>query len=109
MAGEAPAVVKDTSNSPATLPWFRKEPAIALLCLSVVLTIGGMAAVTFRGDGTAINAFLFLTLQLSHSMAARIEKTAMAIVFVLALCVLFRPHWALLLPVSAYAFAEALA
>jgi len=69
----------------------------------------GMTAATFRGDGTAINAFLFLTAELSHEAAGRLERIVMAIVLVLSAIALFRPHWALLLPVGGYALAEAFA
>jgi hypothetical protein len=83
--------------------------ALWLLGVAVVATTLGMTAATFRGDGTAINAFLFLTGEMSHVDAARLERTAMGIVLVLSIAALSRPHWALLLPVGGYALAEALA
>jgi hypothetical protein len=80
-----------------------------LLGAAIAATAIGMTAATFRGDGTAINAFLFLTGELSHVAAARVERTAMSLVLLLSFAALFRPHWALLLPVGGYALAEALA
>lgn len=87
----------------------RFDRARSLLGAAVVATTLGMTAATFRGDGTAINAFLFLTGELSHVAAARVERTAMILVLLLSIAALFRPHWALLLPVGGYALAEALA
>ena len=98
-------------SSPAPIPSAVKQRggALWLLGLAVVATMIGMTAATFRGDGTAINAFLFLTAELSHEAAGRLERIAMAIILVLSVIALFRPHWALLLPVGGYALAEAFA
>ncbi len=80
-----------------------------LLGSAVVGTALGLAAATFRGDGTAINAYLFLTAELSHGGAGRAERIAVAVVVALALLAWFRPVWPALLGVGGYALAEALA
>lgn len=83
--------------------------ALWLLGATVVATTAGMAASTFRGDGTAINAFLFLSCGLSHTAAARIEQVAMTIVLLLSLVAFVRPRWTSLSFVFAYILAEAIA
>jgi hypothetical protein len=102
--------VSEPAGAPAgTVHTSGRSHAIRLLGFAVVATALGMTAATFRGDGTAINAYLFLTGELSHGAAARIERIAMSIVLALSLAALIRPHCALLLPVSGYMLAEALA
>lgn len=80
-----------------------------LLGAAVAGTALGLAAATFRGDGTAINAYLFLTAEFSHGEARRIERIAVALVVGLAIFAWFRPVWPALLVVGGYAFLEALA
>lgn len=99
----SPAPALATSTAP------RRDAALWLLGIAVVGTMIGMTAATFRGDGTAINAFLFLTEELSHEAAGRLERMVMASVLVLSIIALFKPHWAFLLPAGGYALAEALA
>ncbi|CAN5310178.1 hypothetical protein BH23VER1_BH23VER1_26050 [soil metagenome] len=80
-----------------------------LLSVAVVLTCAGMTAATLRGDGTSINAFLFLSLGLTHEDAASIERIAAGAVMLASACALLWPRWALLLPVAAYLLAESVA
>lgn len=97
------------SNSAAETPLHRRELATRLLSVAVVLTCAGVAAATWRGDGSSINSFLFLALRLSHETAAGIERSAMGAVLAAAVFGAIWPRWVLLLPVSAYLLAEALA
>jgi hypothetical protein len=83
--------------------------AIWLLGVAVVITCAGMTAATWRGDGTSINAFLFLELGWSHESAGRYERLAMVIVLLLSVCGMIRPRWVLLIPVAVYVFLESLA
>ena len=87
----------------------RRQFALRLLSSAIVLTCVGMAAATWRGDGTSINSFLFLAMRLSHENAAMLERSAMGAVLLLAICGAIWPKWELLLPVSLYAFAETMA
>jgi hypothetical protein len=80
-----------------------------LLGGAVTVTMAGMAVAAFRGDGTSINAYLFLAVELPHGVAGRIEAVAVALVLGLSVAALLRPVWPLLLPVTAYLFADALA
>jgi hypothetical protein len=83
--------------------------AASILGVAIVATSAGMAAAALRGDGTAINAYLFLALEMSNADAARIERIAIGAVFLLSVVALCRPGWPVLLPVAAYILAEALA
>ncbi len=78
-----------------------------LLCLTIAATVAAQAILTFRGDGTAINAFLFLDLGWSHMQAVRAERSAMSIILGVTLLGVIRPHWLLLAPVGLYLLAEA--
>lgn len=82
--------------------------ALWLLSSAVVATVAGMAAATFRGDGTALNAFLFLSLEWPHVAAGRVERAAMSVALAAAVAGMFWRRWPVLLPVAAYVFAEAL-
>lgn len=108
---ETSRAAAEATSAPAPMPAASRGRGAAawLLGVAVFVTVAGMTAATFRGDGTAINAFLFLTAGLSHELAAQVERVAMSLALLLALAALFRPHWALLLPVCGYILAEAVA
>jgi len=98
------------SRSELRRDW-RLDPRLVrwLLGATTVATCAGMAAAAFRGDGTSINAFLFLEVELTHGEAARLERFALVGLLLLALAAAFRPGWPLLVPVAAYILAEAVA
>ncbi len=83
-------------------------PVRHLLGLAVFGTALGLAAATFRGDGTALNAYFFLTLEWSHGTSGRIERLLAALTVAFALAAWLRPIWPAFLVVFAYALAEAL-
>ena len=103
-----PAAVDASIPPPRSADRPRLSPA-GWLALGILLTAVGKALATWRGDGSSINAFLFLALRLSHEAAAMLERSAMAAVLILAVCGIIWPRWLLLVPVSLYFFAEALA
>jgi hypothetical protein len=80
-----------------------------LLAGSVMATCAGVLAVTFRGDGTSINAWLFLSGGLTHGEARTIERGAASLLLLLALGAAVRPRPLLLLPIAAYLLLEAIA
>lgn len=80
-----------------------------LLGSAVLATAAGAAAATFRGDGTAINAFLFLSLEWPHVTAGKAERAAMLMILGAAFGGMLWRRWPVLLPVAAYLFAEAAA
>ncbi|MNC99210.1 hypothetical protein D3C83_174140 [compost metagenome] len=51
----------------------------------MALTCAGMLVATWRGDGTSINAYLFLTWEMTHSAAAQLERVAIAAVMLCGL------------------------
>lgn len=79
-----------------------------LLGLAVFGTALGLAAATYRGDGTALNAYFFLTLEWSHTTAGRVERLLVALTLAFAFAAWLRPIWPAFLVVSGYALAEAL-
>lgn len=78
-----------------------------LLASAVLATAAGMAAATFRGDGTAINAFLFMSCEIPHVLAGRIERAVMLAMLGAAFAALYWRRWPVLLPVAAYILTEA--
>lgn len=82
---------------------------LALLGTAVAATALGMTVAAFRGDGTALNAFLFTDLGFSHSEAAQCERGAVSVTWVFSIAALVWRRWPLLLPAAFYFFAEALA
>ena len=98
------------SRSEIPRDW-RADPRLVawLLGATTVATCAGMAAAAFRGDGTAINAFLFLEVELTHGAAARIERFALIGLLLLSLAAAFRPCWPLLVPVALYILTDAVA
>lgn len=78
-----------------------------LLSLAIAATLLAFAIKTFRGDGTALNAFLFLDWEWSNERAAQVENTALWIVLILTGLGLLRPYWWLLLPAGLYLLLEA--
>lgn len=80
-----------------------------LLQIAVVLTCVGQAAAVFRGDGSAINAFLFLESGLEHETAAKLERFAVGAVLLLSLVSLVWRKWMVQIPIAAYFFGECLA
>ncbi|MBW3597347.1 MAG: hypothetical protein KY475_08735 [Planctomycetes bacterium] len=87
----------------------RRRLSLKLLALAAATTALGMAAQVFRGDGTSINAFLFLDLGLSHEAARGIERAAIGAAAGAAVLALARPRWFLLAPLGVYMLLEALA
>lgn len=83
-------------------------PVRHLLGLAVLGTALGLAAATFRGDGTAMNAYFFLTLEWSHATSGRVERLLVTLTVAFALAAWLRPIWPAFLVVAAYALAEAL-
>lgn len=83
-------------------------PVRHLLGLAVLGTALGLAASTFRGDGTALNAYFFLTLEWSHATSGRVERLLVTLTVAFALAAWLRPIWPAFLVVAAYALAEAL-
>jgi len=78
-----------------------------LLCLAIAATLIGFGIKTFRGDGTALNTFLFLEWGWSNERAAHVEKTALWIVLALTGLGVLRPCWWLLVPSGFYLLLEA--
>lgn len=84
------------------------NPVRHLFGLAVLGTALGVAAATFRGDGTALNAYFFLTLEWSHATSGRVERLIVTLAVTFALAAWLRPNWPAFLFVGAYALAEAL-
>ena len=83
-----------------------------LLCLAVGLTALAHAVKTFRGDGTALNAFLFLDMGWLNEEAARTERVALTTVLVLTvlsvtLVGVLRPIGWLMVPMGLFLLLEA--
>lgn len=94
-------------STPVAAPPLRL--AVWLLSLAVAATMVGMMIAVYRGDGSSINAFLFLDLGLSHQVAARSERVALATVTLAAVFGVVWPRWFLMVPVAVYLWAEAAA
>lgn len=92
--------------SPARPAW--DSPA-GLLGLAVLATAIGTAVTTFRGDGTALNAYLFMDLGVPHVTAGRIERGAVALMLATTLGALVFFRWPWFLPAAGYVLAEAVA
>jgi hypothetical protein len=75
----------------------------------VILTVLGTVAVTFRGDGTAVNAYLFMEAGFSHKDAAGLERAAVSITLILTVAAVIWQRWPLFLPAAVYLLAEAVA
>lgn len=86
-----------------------RHPAVWVLGVGVAATVVGTALSVYRGDGSSINAFLFLDLGLSHEAAARLERVSLGAVTLAAVIGLAWPRWFLLVPVAAYLLLEAVA
>lgn len=97
------------SGEPAPGAAPRMRVAIWLLSVAVAATMVGMATAVYRGDGSSINAFLFLDLGLSHQAAASLERALVAAVTLAAAVGVFWPRWFLMVPVAVYLLAEAVA
>ncbi len=83
--------------------------AAGLLGLAVLATAVGTVATTFRGDGTALNAYLFMELGLPHVTAGRLERGAAALTLMATAGALVFFRWPWFLPAAGYIFAEAIA
>lgn len=108
----------DTTVSPPGLPAATPAAAPArpswdspagLLGLAVLATAIGTAVTTFRGDGTALNAYLFMDLGVAPAAAGRIERLAAALVLVVTTGALVFFRWPWFLPAAGYILAEAVA
>ena len=69
--------------------------------------VAGMAAAAFRGDGSAVNSYLFLHLGFGHVDAARIERMAVSIVILSSVVGMIGRRWWLWLPAAGYIVVEA--
>ncbi len=98
-----------TTVLPATTPAAMTGITFLVLGVAVILTVLGTAAATFRGDGTAINAFLFMEAGFSHQGAAGLERAAVAITLLAAIAGVGWRRWPLFLPAGCYLLLEALA
>lgn len=100
-----------TGDRAITAPRYERSRrvAVGVLGVGVAATMVGMTVAVYRGDGSSINAFLFLDLGLSHQDAARIERLALVVVTLAAVIGAVWPRWFLLVPVSAYLLLEAVA
>lgn len=78
-----------------------------MLCLAIAATMLAFGIKTFRGDGTALNAFLFLEWGWSNERAARVENAALWIVLALTGLGILGPYRWLLLPAGLYLLLEA--
>jgi hypothetical protein len=92
--------------SPARPTW--NSPA-GLLGLAVLATAIGTAATTFRGDGTALNAYLFMDLGVPHVTAGRLERGTVALMLATTFGALVFFRWPWFLPAAGYVLAEAVA
>ncbi len=75
----------------------------------MLITVLAQAVMVFRGDGTGINAFLFLILEWSDNQATLLERTTIAVVTGVTLIGVLRPTWYFLLPAGLYLLVEACA
>lgn len=80
-----------------------------LLGAAVIATSLAGVAGAFRGDTSAINAFLFMHLEVPHITSARIEQTGAVLTLALAIVTVSLRHWLPLIPVAVWLFAEAAA
>lgn len=87
----------------------RIAAAACVAGLAVTATMLGQTLSVFRGDGSSINAYLFLDLGYSHAAAARVERMVLVLVSALAVASLAWPRWFLLAPVALYLLLEATA
>jgi hypothetical protein len=83
--------------------------AIRWLSLAVIAGAAGMAVAALRGEGSAMNTYLFMERALSHEAAGRIERSAALLVLLTALAGIGWARWPLLLPAIAYPLLEAIA
>lgn len=102
-------MTSDTATTAPRQAGGSQRLAVWILGAGVAATMLGMIIAVYRGDGSSINAFLFLDLGLSHEAAARIERLALGPVALAAVLSLAWPRWFLLAPVSAYLLLEAVA
>ncbi len=79
-----------------------------LLILSIIATVAAVAIKTYRGDGTALNAFLFLNLQWSNQDADRLESVCLAMVLAVTAVGVLRPVWYWLLPAAVWILVESI-
>jgi hypothetical protein len=86
-----------------------RTPAVWLLAAATVLTALGMTAKAFRGDGTSINAWMFMEAELSHEAAKWTERAAISVAAAAAVIALAWPRWFLLAPIAVYLLLESLA
>lgn len=107
MPGDESATVDAVGRTPTDRGYGGTERVVRwLLCLAIAATMAAHAIRTYRGDGTAINAFLFLDLGWSNEAAARFEYGGMALVLVLTALGMRWPRWYLLAPAGLYVLAE---
>jgi hypothetical protein len=101
----------DTSSPPPHDASGCAARQLAQVCLAgaVLATCAGVLAVTFRGDGTSINAWLFLSAGLAHGEARLVERAAATLLLLLAIGAALRPRASLLLPIAVYLLLEAVA
>lgn len=85
----------------------RPNAAFDLLGAAVILTALGMTVAAFRGDGTAVNAWLFMEARFPHESAALIERSAVLIMLGAAIAGAAWRCWPLFLPAMACFLAEA--
>ncbi len=94
---------------PASCAAPARDVPLVILGVAVIATALAMTAMAFRGSGTAINAFLFLDLGLSHPQAAWVERLVVVLMLAASVSGVVWRRWPLFLPAAIYLTAESVA